>query len=86
MKGTINCSCGSEAEYIYRDEYYCSECLLKALERDEEINSVEVSYKTYWDKYGNFVGDDCDGDQEVIDKCLDTIPWLVEGGNNRQDN
>ena len=79
MSKDMRCKCGYLADYEYKGEYYCDECILDELEQAgliESHESYECSYKIYFDANENYIGDSYEDTQEVIESCLKDIPEL----------
>lgn len=67
-----SCDCGDEAKYEYHGSYYCEDCILKNL----DIKTVEI--KEYYSENGEYLGNENDDIDTIIDKVTYEVNILEE--------
>lgn len=72
------CECNCDAEYVYNGKKFCADCLLSELESREEVKTVIVRQKQYFDHHGNYIGDSDDDYYDIISNLLNDVKSLRE--------
>lgn len=65
--------CPEYAEFRYKNKNYCEDCLLLALEREKEIESYDYTVSVYSFAGGDYIGEDKEGVDDIIDSVLSNI-------------
>lgn len=66
---TYECECGSEAEYKYEDDFYCTDCMVEQV-------GIDTYTTTHYMCDGEYLG--CDDDLDEVINNIRSCGYVIE--------